>query len=211
MRIQPLSYQDISAGSFICIKKNNSAIEENSKTISDSAANRIGKDSGNASSPIQNNNQLKGNDKKTSTGLENLSLAEQQVVMRLRQRDIQVRQHEMAHIAAGGQYVTGGPRYEYARGLDGKMYAVGGEVNIDASPVPGNPEATAEKARIIKRAALAPANPSPQDVKVAAQADNMLQKALHEKMQQQLAEMKEEDSGSGSLFASAMKGIDMFV
>ena len=209
MYIRALTYQDISAASFIDIK-NNITIGDNGK-ISDAAPERTGEYSGNTSPASQNSNQVNEKNSKITVNPANLSLAEQQIVMKLRQRDTQVRQHEMAHIAAGGQYVTGGPQYEYAKGPDGKMYAVGGEVSIDASPVPGNPDATAEKARIIKRAALAPANPSPQDVKVAAQADNMLQKALHDKMEQQLAKMKKEDSGGGSLSASAMKGIDMFV
>ena len=53
------------------------------------------------------------------------------------------------------------------------MYAVGGEVRISSAPVRGDPEATVEKAEQIVRAAMAPADPSPQDQAVAAQASQM--------------------------------------
>ncbi len=56
------------------------------------------------------------------------------------------------------------------KGPDGLNYAVGGEVAIDTSPVSGDPEATLRKAQIIRAAASAPAEPSPQDRRVAAQA-----------------------------------------
>ncbi len=98
-----------------------------------------------------------------------LSDEEQRVVRELRARDREVRAHEQAHMAAGGPYVSG-PYYDYQKGPDGQRYAVGGSVNIDASPVPGDPEATVAKMEVVIRAALAPAEPSPQDMKVAAAA-----------------------------------------
>jgi hypothetical protein len=91
-------------------------------------------------------------------------------VARLKARDTQVKQHEQAHVAAGGGVVRGGPTYEYQTGPDGKQYAVGGEVSIDTSPVKGNPQATIAKMETVKRAALAPADPSAQDRSVASQA-----------------------------------------
>jgi len=91
-------------------------------------------------------------------------------VARLKARDTEVKQHEQAHVAAGGGVVRGGPTYEYQTGPDGKQYAVGGEVSIDTSPVKGNPQATIAKMESVKRAALAPADPSGQDRSVAAQA-----------------------------------------
>lgn len=99
-----------------------------------------------------------------------LTDAEQKQVNKLAARDREVRAHEQAHKAVGGQY-TGAISYDYQRGPDGKQYAVGGEVPIDASEIPGDPEATIEKMRIVKAAALAPAEPSGQDRKVAAMAD----------------------------------------
>lgn len=55
-----------------------------------------------------------------------------QEVARLRQRDAAVRRHEQAHAAAGGPH-AGAPSYEYTQGPDGRQYATGGEVPIDAS------------------------------------------------------------------------------
>lgn len=99
-----------------------------------------------------------------------LSDAEQKQVNELKVRDREVRAHEQAHKAVGGQY-TGSISYDYQSGPDGKQYAVGGEVPIDASEIPGDPAATIEKMRVVKAAALAPAEPSGQDRKVAAMAD----------------------------------------
>ncbi len=89
-------------------------------------------------------------------------------ITQLAARDREVRAHEQAHAAVGGQY-AGAPRYEYQRGPDGINYAVGGEVSIDVSPA-ASPEQTIQKMQIVRRAALAPAEPSAQDRRVAAQA-----------------------------------------
>jgi hypothetical protein len=98
----------------------------------------------------------------------------------LKARDGAVRAHEAAHIAAGGRYITGGASYEYETGPDGVQYAVGGEVGIDTSPVPGKPEETVEKMRTIRAAALAPSDPSAADLSVAAAAAQMEAEALAE-------------------------------
>ena len=113
---------------------------------------------------------------------------EQQELERLQQRDREVRQHEQAHIAAGGQYVRGGAQLSYTRGPDGRQYATGGEVSIDVSPE-STPQATIAKAQVVRRAALAPANPSPQDRQVAAQATQMELEA-----RQQLAEERQAEA-----------------
>lgn len=99
--------------------------------------------------------------------------ADQKKIQELKSGDTKVRQHEQAHIAAGGPYVKGGAQYQFLQGPDGQMYAIGGEVPIDSSPVPGNPEATIQKAKIVKQAALAPAEPSSQDRSVASSAERM--------------------------------------
>ncbi|MDD0845279.1 putative metalloprotease CJM1_0395 family protein [Pseudomonas sp. Gutcm_11s] len=90
-------------------------------------------------------------------------------VAELASRDREVRAHEQAHAAIGGAH-AGAPTYTFKRGPDGKSYAVGGEVSIDTSPVPNDPEATLRKMELVQRAALAPAEPSAQDRSVAAQA-----------------------------------------
>lgn len=91
-------------------------------------------------------------------------------VSRLSSADREVRAHEAAHVAAGGSNITSGVSFSFQTGPDGKAYAVGGEVGIDISPVPGNPQATITKMMMVRAAALAPADPSPQDLAVAAAA-----------------------------------------
>lgn len=103
-------------------------------------------------------------------GKSELSEEEKRQVEELEKRDREVRRHESAHKAAAGQFATGGPQLEFSRGPDGKQYATGGEVQIDTSEIPGDPQATISKMQQIRRAATAPAHPSGQDRRVAAQA-----------------------------------------
>lgn len=98
-------------------------------------------------------------------------------VRELEKRDRQVKAHEAAHQASAGGQARGGAAFEYQSGPDGKRYAVGGHVDIDVSPVSGNPQATLEKARTAQRAALAPSDPSGQDRSVAAAAAQMAAQA----------------------------------
>jgi len=96
---------------------------------------------------------------------------DQQTIQTLSTLDREVRNHERAHAAIGGQY-AGAPSYEYERGPDGVNYAVSGEVPISTGAA-SSPQMTIEKAQIIRRAALAPAEPSAQDRKVAAESVQM--------------------------------------
>jgi len=102
-----------------------------------------------------------------------LTPQQQQQVAELAEIDRRVRAHEQAHLAAAGAYARGAPSYSYVTGPDGKQYAVGGEVSIDTSAVPGDPAATLRKARAVQAAANAPLDPSPQDRQVAAAAAQM--------------------------------------
>lgn len=104
-----------------------------------------------------------------TTGGDELTEEEQGQVDDLKKRDIEVRAHEQAHAAVGGSYASA-PSYEFETGPDNKQYAIGGEVQIDSAPIPNNPKATIEKMDVVIRAALAPAEPSGQDKKVASQA-----------------------------------------
>lgn len=108
---------------------------------------------------------------------QNLSAEEVRELTELKQRDREVKAHEQAHISGGGSYVRSGAQYEYEKGPDGKNYAVGGEVQIDTSKVSGDPEATLRKMQTVRSAALAPANPSAQDRRVAAKATQQENKA----------------------------------
>lgn len=135
-------------------------------------------------------------DTQTVNGHE-LTLEEVRMVDQLKERDTEVRRHEMAHVAAGGRYITSGANFSYERGPNGVNYAVGGEVSIDTSPIPGDPQATIQKMKQVKNAALAPANPSAQDLKVASNATSAVAKALSELMISQakaLAEKNEEQA-----------------
>jgi SprA-related family len=99
-----------------------------------------------------------------------LTADEQQMVTELQARDREVRAHEAAHQAAGGGNV-GGASYSYQQGPDGRQYAIGGEVPVDMSTSGGSsPEAVIAKMAQVQAAAMAPADPSPQDFAVAAAA-----------------------------------------
>lgn len=108
-----------------------------------------------------------------------LDEAELKQLAELKARDREVRAHEAAHQAVGGQY-AGSISYVYERGPDGAQYAVGGEVSISTSPVRGDPQATIDKMRVVRAAALAPAEPSPQDRAVAAEAMQLMLQAQAE-------------------------------
>ncbi len=101
---------------------------------------------------------------------------EQAEIAELAAIDRKVRAHEQAHSSVGGVY-AGAPSYTYKTGPNGVRYAVGGEVSIDISPVPGDPQATLRKAEQVARAALAPADPSATDRRVAAAANALAAKA----------------------------------
>ncbi len=117
----------------------------------------------------------------------------------------------MAHIAAGGPYVRGGAHFEYETGPDGRRYAVGGEVSIDTSQEM-DPRATLQKMRTVQRAALAPAHPSQQDRRVAAQAAAKAMKAMVEIMKEaekeRVSRAAQEMGERGEL---ANKGVDIIV
>lgn len=123
-----------------------------------------------------------------------LSKEDQEKIAELEDRDREVRRHEQAHFQAAGNFASP-PQYEYQTGPDGKRYAIGGSVEIDTSAVNDDPEATLNKARVIKRAALAPEEPSAQDRKVARQADKMAAEAQKEIAEERISESKERASG----------------
>lgn len=112
-------------------------------------------------------------------------ISQQAELRKLKNIDREVRAHELAHLSAAGQYATSGASFSYQKGSDGRLYAVSGEVGIDSSAIPGDPRATLRKAQTVMRAALAPANPSAQDRRVAAQASAMALQARVELSLQQ--------------------------
>ena len=131
------------------------------------------------------NGQSKDGEKRDASGL---TEAERDQVKELKKRDTEVRNHERAHQAAGGQY-AGSPSYTYQTGPDGRRYAIGGEVSIDISPE-RDPAATIAKMERVRSAATAPAEPSPQDYKVAAAADKARMEAQRELNAQSLEKLR---------------------
>ena len=102
-------------------------------------------------------------------------------------------------MAAGGG-LTSPASYTYEQGPDNKMYAVAGEVGISTSE--GNtPQESLNKAQTIRRAALAPADPSPQDLKVAAQAASMEMSARAQIMQEKMAQNSQNPNNSNETSA----------
>ena len=124
-------------------------------------------------------------------GQPELSEEETATVRKLKARDTQVRAHEAAHLAAAGGLAVSGASFSFQRGPDGVNYAIGGEVSIDVSPG-RTPSETISRARTIQAAALAPADPSGQDLAVAAQARQMEQQARTELARQQMDERTSE-------------------
>jgi hypothetical protein len=118
-----------------------------------------------------------------TSGTKALTRAEQSQVKELAQIDQQVRAHESAHQAAAGS-LGGAVSFSYETGPDGKSYAVGGEVPVDLSSG-RTPEETIARAQQVRAAALAPADPSPQDLSVAAAASQMEATARAQLAQQQ--------------------------
>lgn len=122
---------------------------------------------------------------------EQLTEDELKQLQQLQARDREVRVHEAAHMAAAGGLATGGASFSYQKGPDGGNYAVGGEVNIDTSAVANDPAATLRKAETIRRAALAPADPSSQDRQVASAAAQMQSQALSDLSEQRRKQQAE--------------------
>jgi len=126
-------------------------------------------------------------------GEQELSEEELRMVEELKKIDKRVHTHEQAHLSAAGGYARGGAHYDYVRGPDGNKYANSGHVNLDTSREK-TPEATIRKANIIQKAALAPADPSPADKQIAANAAKMAVDAQQELAEEQKAKMKSSET-----------------
>jgi hypothetical protein len=117
-------------------------------------------------------------------------------IEQLKARDQEVRVHEQAHAATGGQY-AGAPQYEYTTGPDNKRYVTDGQVSIDVSEEK-TPEETLQKMEQVRAAALAPTEPSSQDLKVAAEASQKATVARSE-----IAKGQTETASTGSTSAQS--------
>lgn len=126
-------------------------------------------------------------DRDRPIGGQELSEDEQRQVEELQRRDQEVRAHEQAHVAAGARNL----RYDYQAGPDGRSYAVGGSCDIDMTYASDDPDAKMSEAARMRAAALAPAEPSSQDLSVAAKATRAEAEATAEKAEAQLKELQE--------------------
>ncbi len=129
-----------------------------------------------------------------------LTPQEQAQLRELQARDQEIRQRELARQVVGGQY-TGQPNLSFERGPDGQRYAVSGDVPIDSAPVPDDAQATIEKMRVVRVAALASANPSPEDVRLALSAMQAMQEAqaqVRAERQQELSQSLEQASSGAT-------------
>ncbi|MCU7998467.1 putative metalloprotease CJM1_0395 family protein [Shewanella sp. SM95] len=123
---------------------------------------------------------------------ENVQAQQQQQVDELKTRDSEVKAHEHAHATVGGQYAQS-PSFKYEKGADGQRYATDGEVQIDVSPVGGDPLATINKMKQVYAAAMAPVDPSSADIRVAAEALQKMNEAkvmLAEERQKQIVDLQ---------------------
>lgn len=100
---------------------------------------------------------------------EALDTQEKAALTEMQSRDREVRAHEQAHQAAAGSLSSGGPTFAYETGPDGQQYAVGGEVQISLKEG-STPEESIRLAQQARAAALAPGQPSGQDLAVASKA-----------------------------------------
>ena len=81
--------------------------------------------------------------------------------------------HELAHKSAGGSLAGSIVIEKNADGIP-----VGGHVNIKMPSLdPNNPQKTIDEANTVIRSAMAPVDPSAQDFKVKAQAENIKMQA----------------------------------
>lgn len=145
----------------------------------------------------QNTNSNSEEQASNNSNKEELTQQEKQEVAELKTTDAEVKAHENAHKAAAAGLRTSAPNYEYETGPDGKKYAVAGDVNISYQ-TSSDPEVNLKNAQQLKAAALAPAEPSSQDRKVAMKAEREIAKARQEIHEEELKKEKEADGNNNS-------------
>lgn len=169
--------------------------EQESKAINDSSGQSQSEERAKDDSQSEQNTESnQGNENNSSTS-NSEEYVEKQEIIALELRDQEVRNHERAHASVGGS-LTGAPSYTYEIGPNGKQYAVEGEVSVDLTPIAGEPKETIAKMKQVQAAALAPADPSAQDIRVAASASGMILEAQAEMLAMQSSEDEKTSSAS---------------
>jgi hypothetical protein len=124
-----------------------------------------------SSSKSENNQNQEKQDATQLTQDERVELSKLKAV------DTKVRAHEAAH--QSGPAASGGASFTYEKGPDGVMYAVGGEVPVRIE-TGSTPQETISNLQGVIATALAPADPSPQDLSIASKTRVMMMKAQQE-------------------------------
>lgn len=166
-----------------------------------------------ASSSVSSSSSEESNKAAEKQAEADLRQQQQRIIQQLKARDQEVRAHEAAHIAAGRPYINSGPSYTYQTGPDGRSYAIGGEVGLDTSAVANDPVATLRKAQTVQRAALAPVEPSPQDLRVASNAAQLAAQAridIAAQRRQETQPDENQDTDASSASAIQSYGEDEF-
>ncbi len=96
----------------------------------------------------------------------------QKAIEDLKKRDREVREHESAHAADPRLVKIGSAQFDYTIGPDGKAYATGGRVTLSTG-ISRTPEEALEKADALKRASMAPGEPSSKDFQAMNAASAM--------------------------------------
>lgn len=189
--VQEISTADSTTSSVQDNEINDEAIiSDEAKTLSASEEN----------STEQNSTTEKSSEEKTDTSNQvqpTLTPEQKQELAELKARDTEVKTHEQAHLAAASGLSASAPSYEYETGPDGNKYAVGGEVSISFTKS-SDPKENIAKAQTMKAAALAPAQPSSQDLAVARRATSIILDAQQELIREQQVKMAEQFSESSN-------------
>jgi len=141
----------------------------------------------------KNNASTKPEENKEQSRKNNTELTQDEKVQlnQLKAADTKVRAHEAAH--QSGPAASGGASFTYEKGPDGVMYAVAGEVPVRIQ-TGSTPQESISNLQGVIATALAPADPSGQDLSVASKARVMLMKAQQEfaqEMQDKLSKSNE--------------------
>jgi len=111
-------------------------------------------------------------------------------ISQLKQSEQEVIAHENAHKSAGAG-VTGAVTYTHTTGPDDQRYINGGEVAIQMPATTGESDETIALLERVRQAALAPAEPSSQDLRVAASASAQIQQVRADKYGEVVEEQDE--------------------
>ncbi len=127
----------------------------------------------------KNDASKKSEENKEQSNKNNTELTQDEKLQlnQLKAADTKVRAHEAAH--QSGPAASGGASFTYEKGPDGVMYAVAGEVPVRIQ-TGSTPQESISNLQGVIATALAPADPSPQDLSVASKARVMLMKAQQE-------------------------------